>query len=93
MRAGYVNPSNLLTPVGEWIAARLPHVDNQRGLWGKPGNCVFRVFGGRPLYRMCIFDYTRASLVKGKPWMRIQVCGWTVFERNREFSGLPDARR
>lgn len=92
MRASYVNGPDLLTPLGEWIASRLPHVTSGPQ-WNGRGY-VFRVFGGSPLYRRCLFDYTRASFYIGQPsWVRVSIVGVSVFERNREFSGLPNARR
>lgn len=78
----------------EWIAERLPHVDSHRGIWGDTGSRVFRVFGFKPRYGLCIFDYTRARFYTGKPsWVRVRLFGLTVFERNHHLSGLPGARR
>lgn len=79
--------------LGEWIAERLPHISSAVKPWGCEGERVFRIFGGKPLYRFCLVDYTKTNFYPGKPgWVRVQVCGWTVYERNREFSGLPGAR-
>lgn len=85
MRAAYVNGPDLLTPVGDWIAARLPH-------WVGPGNPwpwiegnhrVFRLYGLRPHYRMAIFDYTRTQLHAGRPAVvRVRLFGYTVYERS-----------
>lgn len=76
-----------------WIAERLPKIDSHRGVWGDPDSRVYRIFGFRPRYGLCVFDYTRARFYTGKPcWVRVQVFGFTVFERNHQFSGLPKAR-
>lgn len=85
MRASYVNGPELLTPLGEWIAARMPHV--QRGTFHQ-GLKVFRIYGCAPLYRRCLLDWTRV-----RSWSRIRVLGWTIYERNHQFSGLPGAKR
>lgn len=83
MRASYVNSPELLTPVGEWIAARLPHTDSRRDIFGKDSR-IFRVFGLRPYYRLCLFDYTRTCFYTGRPpHVRVRLGGWTVYERNR----------
>ena len=89
MRARYVNPSELLTPIGRWVAARLPHVDRHSGIWGKADGRVFRIYGGAPLYRRAIFDFTSATFFAGHRWTRVTIFGATVFERNAAFSGRP----
>ncbi len=55
---------------------------------GRP--TCWRLYGVRPYFRMCWFDYTRASVFVGKPdWVRVQILRVNIYERNREFSGLP----
>ncbi len=52
----------------------------------------FRVFGLRRAFRLCWFDWTFARLYAGRPaYVRLRLLRWTIFERNRQFSGLPDA--
>lgn len=93
MRASYVNPPELLTPVGNWIASRLPHIEFKRAPWGKDGNMVFRIYGFRPRNQFAIVDFTKARFYSDTPaWTRLRLFGLTVFERNREWSGLPGAR-
>lgn len=89
MRASYVNPPELLTPLGQWIAARLPHIDSHNGIWGKADGRVFRIFGGSPLYRRTLLDFTSATFFAGRRWARLKVLGVTIFERNGAYSGLP----
>lgn len=80
MRASYVNRDEMLTSFGQWIAARLPHVDVAKGVWGNPNNLIVRVFGVKPLYRFCIFDYTRMKKYSALPPVsRLRVFGFTVW--------------
>lgn len=61
MRASYVVSDEYLTPFGQWLAARMPHWDIAKPAWPRdPNSSIFRIFGLKPLYRYCIFDYTRA---------------------------------
>lgn len=87
MRASYVNPPELLTPVGQWIAARLPHIDSHKNIWGKADGTIFRIYGGKQLYRMCLFNYTSATFYAGKRWTGIKIAGLTVFSRNGRYNG------
>jgi hypothetical protein len=89
MRATYVNSSDLLTPIGDWIAARLPHLQTGKKMWNGTGT-VLRVYGLAPMYRLSLVDYTAASFYPGKGrWRRLKVLGVKVFEINSHLSGLP----
>ena len=85
MRSGLVNDPHLLTPIGEWIAARVPHMESKRPWhWVHPNNRTIRVFGFKPYYRLCIFNYTRAHFYTGRPpWVVVQIFGFTVYQRNK----------
>ena len=85
MRASYVNGRELLTPIGEFIAARLPHIESARDLWGGNGR-VFRIYGFGVYYRRCLLDYTKAQA-----WRRLRIMGITVYEQNSQYSGAPNA--
>ncbi len=75
MRASYVVPDEHLTGIGRWIAARLPHVQKGKPAWWfDPKSVVFRIYGLRPLYRCCIFDFTTANSGVGR-WWRIELFG------------------
>jgi len=75
MRASYVNGPEHLTKTGNWIAARLPH-----GHAGKPWpwveDCpyIVRVYGLKPLYRQCIFEFWHSP-----KFTSLTVLGWSVF--------------
>ncbi len=76
MRATYVQPDENLTPLGQWIAARMPHWVIRRPAWSfDPHSFVFRVFGFKPYYRFCIFDYTRSEGACGRIAVRLSVMG------------------
>lgn len=50
----------------------------------------WRLYGFRAHYRLCIVDWAETTLFAGKPaYRRLKLFGWTLFERNREYSGLP----
>lgn len=42
-----------------WLAARLPHVQSQYSLRKHPFFSCFRIYGLRPHYRLCLFDWTK----------------------------------
>ena len=92
MRAPYVNGPEMLTPIGEWIAARMPYIESKRPWhWVHPSNRTIRVFGFKPYYGCRIFNYTRAHFYTGQPpWVVVQVFGITIYQRNRRFSGQPN---
>src|SRR5690606_25611330 len=50
----------------------------------------WRLYGLKPHFRLCIIDWTVTRFFAGKPeYRRIRLFGWTVYERNREWSGMP----
>jgi hypothetical protein len=73
-----------------WISERWPHLDIKRNPWGRnESDLIVRLYGLRPLNRLCLIDYTRARFSSARPsWSRLRVLGWTVFEVNEELSGL-----
>lgn len=72
-----------------WIKARVPHVQRHRD---RHLSC-WRVYGLRPHFRLCLFDWTRTSFFQGQPdCVRIRLFGLTLYERNHHLSGLPGAR-
>jgi hypothetical protein len=74
MRASYVVADEHLTRVGQWLAERMPHVDRAKPAWWfDKDSSIFRIFGLKPFYRLCLFDYTR---VLGKT--RIAIFGVTL---------------
>lgn len=74
-----------------WAMDRRPHFDIKRNPWGRnDSDLIVRLYGLRPLNRLCLIDYTRARFSSARPsWSRLRVFGWTVLEINEELSGLP----
>lgn len=53
----------------------------------------WRVYGFRWYFRLCIFDWTKTRFYPGQPaYWRVRLFGWTIIERNRQWSGLPGVR-
>jgi len=75
-----------MKPIARKIRERLPHVQKMNA---KQMYC-WRLYGLKPHFRLCIIDWTVTRFFTGKPeYRRIRLFGWTVYERNREWSGLP----
>ena len=69
------------------VRSRWPHVQSCR----KPLMDCWRLYGVKPRYSLCLIDWTRTRFFTGKPaYWRIRLGGWTVIERNRDFSGRPN---
>jgi hypothetical protein len=67
-----------MTPVGRWIADRLPHIDHAKDIWGIKGSRVWRLYGFKPLCRCCLIDYTYAPGLRCELrilWLRISLRG------------------
>lgn len=79
MRATYVNGPELLTPFGEWLAGRVPHVESRKNPWCRSGERVFRIYAGRPYFRRCLFDLTITNFHPGRrrSW-RVTILGRTI---------------
>lgn len=68
-----------------WIKERLPHIQRSTG-----NLTCWRIYGIKPRFHLCIFDYTKTSFyTRQSAWVRIRVCGVTIYERNHHLSGLP----
>jgi hypothetical protein len=68
-----------LRAVFQWLAARLPHVEYGKPAWRfDDKSIVFRIYGLKPYYRLCLFDFTR---VLGAT--RIDLLGLRVSWRGR----------
>lgn len=90
MRASYVNGREHLTPVGEWIAARLPHVQ----AWKKKTWRGWRVYGGKPLFRKCLVAFSAKAdgyMVAYYPFkyvywdMQLSILGRVIWKHRRLF--------
>lgn len=67
-----------------WLKARLPHVENCRNIWGGSGKRIFRIYGLKPHYRLCLLDYTRSNNSAGgagRDSIRLSLFGRPVFYR------------
>lgn len=53
----------------------------------------WRLFVGK-LHHHCVIDWTVTRLYNGKPeYRRLRLLSWNIYERNRQFSGLPAESR
>jgi hypothetical protein len=61
MRNKLLSPDNNLTPLGAWIAARIPHgrFELSKAWRFDDKSLAIRLYGFRPYYRFVIFDLTR----------------------------------
>jgi hypothetical protein len=92
MRARYVNSEELLTPLGNWIAARLPDVEFRRNIWGGCGKLILRVYGGKPFYRGCLFSFTWTNFSAGhagRDSINLSILGRKIFYRPGSTGRLP----
>ncbi|KFB11041.1 hypothetical protein EL18_02083 [Nitratireductor basaltis] len=61
-----------------------------------PNLWCWRIYGVfKPHFRFAVVDWTRTRLYsdKSKEWRRLMLFNVTVYERGREWSGLPNASR
>jgi hypothetical protein len=81
MRSGLVQPARNLTPVGEWLAARVPHVDSGPMPGYYPDGVIpqaWRLYGFAPHYRRPLLRIDRRpgvsgiivfECIPGRPWL------------------------